>query len=141
MDVWTARVSSRDPDAFDVTRKSGDPVFAPSWGLLMTVVKKRRNGDEVSEEDWKAYASGYLREMSHSFRNHGREWAALRARPRVVLTCYCTDHKRCHRTLLGLVLTKLGGATFHGEIDVEKAPEPRENRLFLWAMSFDDDSE
>lgn len=35
--VHTARVSTRDPDRFDVTRKSGGPKgepFAPSWAIL-----------------------------------------------------------------------------------------------------------
>jgi hypothetical protein len=46
LQVYTARVSTRDPDRFDVTRKSGGvhgTIFAPSWGILRPALDRMRN--------------------------------------------------------------------------------------------------
>lgn len=141
VEVWTARISTRDPDAFNVTRKSGDPVFAPSWALLRTALDIRKSGRVQSEEDWKNYARSYLSEMTAS---HGRDrpiWDALLRRSRVVLTCYCTNPERCHRKLLGLVLERLG-ASYKGELAPPK-PTPPEDQgqrdIFKLAMALGED--
>ncbi len=115
MNVWTARISTRDPDRYDITRKSGDPIFAPSWALLGPLLRRRRAGFEQTEEEWKAYAAAYLREMSRSYHINRPEWDALLARERVVLTCYCPDALRCHRRILARILASLG-ASDHGEL-------------------------
>lgn len=136
LEVWTARISTRDPDALNVTRKSGDPVFAPSWPLLRTALDRRRSGLPKTEADWKTYAAAYLREMAASYDAHRGQWEALLGRPRVVLTCYCTDPNRCHRRILARVLVKLG-AVDRGELPAE---DTAERGAFDLAMSLDDDS-
>jgi uncharacterized protein YeaO (DUF488 family) len=115
LDVWTSRVSTRDVDRFDVTRKSGDLVFAPSWSILGPVLARRRANVPETSEMWRDYAQAYLREMTSSYRENRVRWEAVLARPRVVLTCYCTDPNRCHRTLLAKVFEKLG-AIYRGEL-------------------------
>lgn len=118
--VYTARISSRDPDRFDITRKSGGKegaVFAPSWDILRPAIEARKSGDPRAEFDaWKVYVPRYRAEMRQSYRAHRHAWDALTRRSRVVLVCYCADPCRCHRTLLGrFILPKLG-AVYGGEV-------------------------
>lgn len=131
VEVWTSRICSRDPDRFDVTRKSGGSdgtVFAPSWAILNPALEARREGDAlrkaldvtgatfVERRAWERYVPAYLAEMRESYRCNRAAWGALLARQRVVLVCYCTDSEHCHRTLLARdILPKLG-ATYCGEI-------------------------
>jgi hypothetical protein len=114
-EVWTARISTRDPDAFNVTRKSGDPYFAPSWPLFLAMRAIRKTGREPTYDEWRIYAKTYLKEMQLSYERFPAPWEALRARQRVVLTCYCVNLERCHRKLLARILERLG-ASYMGEI-------------------------
>lgn len=116
MEVWTARISTKDPDRFDITRKSGDPVFAPSWALLGPLIQSRREGHHQSDPEWKQYAATYLKEMAKSRRLNPAAWEALLARQRVVLVCYCSvNPKRCHRRILARILASMG-AVDRGEL-------------------------
>lgn len=132
-EVWTARVSTTDPDAYDITIKSGDRVFAPSWAIFKPMLDIRRAGRKATDDEWRSYARSYLLEMRTSRRRHPEPWKALLARPRVVLTCYCTEPERCHRTLLGRFLEKLG-ATFCGELTII---DPGQRELFELAQELD----
>jgi uncharacterized protein YeaO (DUF488 family) len=115
-EVWTARISTRDPDRFNVTRKSGDPVFAPSASLLaLGIVSLRAKNPDQASEAWRYYAERYVREMEISHRDHRVRWEEILTKPRVVLTCYCTNPLRCHRTVLAKILAKLG-ASYRGEL-------------------------
>lgn len=134
-EIWTARLSARDPDTLNVTRKSGDPVFAPSWELLRTALDIRHSGRTSTDQEWKDYAARYLREMAASYDRHRTHWVELLARPRVVLTCYCTNADRCHRKVLARVLEKLG-ATYRGELPAEGASE---REIFALAMELGGD--
>lgn len=133
--IWTARISTKDPDAFDVTRKTGNKAFAPSWEILGPMLDLKRIGKTATSEQWKDYARGYFEEMRASRRSNPSLWRALLARSRVVLTCYCTNPARCHRTLLGRFLEKLG-ATFEGELDER---DPGQEDLFKIAMALGED--
>jgi uncharacterized protein YeaO (DUF488 family) len=116
LEVWTARISTRDPDRFDVTRKSGTKAFAPSWRLLNHILEIRNHEDrEETEAEWKTYAAAYLREMARSRRENPGAWEALLGRERVVLCCYCTRADRCHRRILARILASLG-AVDRGEL-------------------------
>jgi hypothetical protein len=112
--VLTDRISSsRDPDRFDVTRKSGGPAghpFAPSWDLLNWGLAERRAGR--AEEAWPVYRDRYVEEMRVSWRRHRAAWDALLARERVVLVCYCADEERCHRSVLAGLLAAAVGRTY-----------------------------
>jgi uncharacterized protein YeaO (DUF488 family) len=116
LEVWSARISTRDKDRFDITRKSGNHAFAPSWGTLRPIIELNQAKLEVSERDWRIYAKAYLDEMSRSYKLNRTAWTALLDRERVVLTCYCTNPARCHRTILGKILNRLG-ATYFGELE------------------------
>lgn len=137
--VWTARISTRDPDALNVTRKSGSAIFAPSWRIVAPALERRQAGREATDEEWKEYAQAYFLEMQASRRKNVEVWKALLARERVVLTCYCTNPARCHRTLLGRFLTKLG-ATFEGELAEQAKRDRTQEELFKIAMDLGDPS-
>lgn len=130
--VHTARISCRDPDRFDITRKSGGTAgvpFAPSWDILQPALDARRRAAKldrripmlaheaghIEEVAWAAYVPAYTEEMRRSYRRHRGDWDALLMRCRVVLVCYCVDEDRCHRRLLAKMLEKLG-ATDGGEL-------------------------
>lgn len=142
LEVWTTRISTRDPDRFDVTRKSGGAegaIFAPSWAILRPALDARREGQKLvrfasnpdlasilldaykakastmENEAWAAYVPAYTNEMRASYRANRPSWEILLARRRVVLVCYCVDPARCHRTLLADILDKRG-ADVRGEL-------------------------
>lgn len=116
--VHTARISTRDPDRFDITRKGawllqragkeapGDP-FAPSWPLLRAA--------KAGELTTRAYEVEYLIEMRVSYRDRRPEWEAFLARRRVVVFCYEVDPLECHRSLFAEICRKLG-ADVRGEL-------------------------
>lgn len=122
LELWTARISTRDPDAFNVTRKSGDPAFAPSWQTLVRMLDIRKEGRAASDEEWAWYVSRYRTEMRKSFESKPEAWKALLGRPRAVLTCYCVNPERCHRVLLARILVRMG-ADYRGELCPEDTQE------------------
>lgn len=134
--VHTSRISSRDPDRFDITRKSGGPLgtpFAPSWEILTPALAAMKRADRIARGGyegpkqaeqirataWTRYAVEYRREMLRSHCEHAPAWRDLLARERVVLCCYCVEQPliplRCHRTLLAGYLGKMG-AEVRGEL-------------------------
>lgn len=137
LSVFTARISSRDPDRLDITRKSGGHdgiAFAPSWSILSPALSARakvialrlapgspmhEDADRIEAEAWSAYVPAYVSEMRVSYRRDRATWDALLARERAVLACYCVDPAHCHRTILAGILGKLG-AVVGGEV----APGP-----------------
>ncbi len=124
LEIWTARISTRDPDRFDITRKSGGPAgepFAPSWKILRPALDARKQGVEDHDKAWAVYVPAYYAEMRVSYKTQRSTWESLLLRPRVVLCCYCTDSTHCHRTLLANILSKFG-ATTKGELVKRMVP-------------------
>jgi uncharacterized protein YeaO (DUF488 family) len=117
LQVFTARISSKDPDRLDISRKSGKEgaFLAPSWSLLAPFLELRHHA-ALTQADWDAYVEGFRKEMRQSYRENRKAWEALLARERVVLTCYCTNHNQCHRTLLRRDILPALGAVNVGEI-------------------------
>ena len=117
LQVFSARISTRDPDRFDVSRKSAKEglFLAPSWALLSPFLKARR-GEAITEATWQAYAVEFRQEMRRSYRQHRGQWDALLARQRVVLTCFCTNPEQCHRAILRRDILPALGAVDAGEL-------------------------
>lgn len=116
LEVWTARISSKDPDRFDITRKSGGlsgVIFAPSWAILRPALDSMKAGDAAA---WSRYVPAYLEEMRESYKVKRAGWEGLLSRARVVLVCYCVDPLHCHRTLLGRDILPRLGAAYRGEV-------------------------
>lgn len=113
--VHTARITYAGPDRLDVTRKSGDPTFAPSWQILGPVLTMRKlYGATGVLQVWPRYVEDYTAEMRISYRINRPAWDALLARDSATLVCYCVDPVHCHRTVLAEILGKLG-STVRGE--------------------------
>lgn len=104
--VYTARVTYRGPDRLDITRKSGDPTFAPSWAILRPMLKLRSAGEHLAA--WPQYVLDYTAEMRLSYRSQRTAWDALLSRSEITLCCYCVDAQHCHRTVLAGILGKAG---------------------------------
>lgn len=150
--VYSARLSTPDPDRYNVTRGSGDNTFAPSHVLLTRYLDKmqlakgieddgrlhektvslarpdmagvvlqnaKAEAEKLRAEAFAEYAPLYIAEMRESYRKNRGAWRSLLLRKRVVLTCYCTDPDRCHRSLLRTILVALG-ATDGGELPPEE---------------------
>lgn len=83
----------------DITIKSGDPVFAPTWDM----VTKYKSG-QLSEE---AYEALYKGRMAESMRRYPERWNALLEYDRLALACYCRPGNFCHRHLLKHMLISL----------------------------------
>ncbi len=93
----------------DTTVKSGNPVFAPTWDIVLGVKQSR-----ITEE---TYTQQYKHLMSMSYITNKDAWLELfyYERP-VVLCCYCEDGKFCHRHLLikyVAQVAKLNSLPFH----------------------------
>lgn len=141
LQVYTARIGCKDPDALNVSRKSGTAglFLAPSWKILGPSLNARAEaqawvqaGNEgfglaIECEWWAAYVPLYLEEMRVSYGRHREKWEALLAKRRIVLCCYCAAGRvHCHRGILAeKVLPKLG-ATDCGEL----VTEPGQRGLF-----------
>lgn len=138
--VYTDRIGSDDPDAIDVTARSGH-FLAPSWNIVRPVVDARKRIKKIiaehkakrlapidthtlrtdilnaiEDEAWATYVPLYLHEMRSSYRANRPQWDALLNRKRVVLLCYCTRAEHCHRHLLRTRILPRCGAVDMGEI-------------------------
>jgi uncharacterized protein YeaO (DUF488 family) len=124
MKLYTAHFSYPGPDRIDVTRGSGKNgkwvVFAPSWDLLEDTHFRVKHDKDITTEKaltiWNRYVERFTDEMRGSYRRNRDLWQEMLEKPRVVLCCYCTDVRQCHRGLLSGIFGKLG-ATPMGEIN------------------------
>lgn len=110
--LWTARYNYSGPDRHDITVKSGDTTFSPTWPLVMSF-----KNNQIA---WEEYTQQYTELMRESYRTNKQRWLNLLQKPSITLVCFCTDPMRCHRTLLAEMLVKAGKANninvaYHGE--------------------------
>lgn len=90
----------------DVTVKSGNKAFAPTWDFLMDY---KRGG---SDQD---YIDKFIPLMRKSYRDNKQVWLDLINKDTVCIACYCGKGKFCHRLLLVDILEKVclrEGVTF-----------------------------
>ena len=107
VEVWTANIRYSGPDRLDVTVKSGDRTFAPTWDLVMGYKQGK-----ISEEE---YTEKYTQLMRQSWVKNNKRWREVLGTERVVLVCYCRPGVFCHRVLLARMIEKAGGK-YMGEI-------------------------
>jgi uncharacterized protein YeaO (DUF488 family) len=110
--IYTANIkySKGDQDRLDITVKSGDQAFSPTWEMLLKI-----KGGEMSREEYKKQ---FVQLMRQSKKDYPEKWRALIERERVVLVCYCPAGVFCHRVLLAKMLEISGVGNYMGEIDV-----------------------
>lgn len=76
----------------DSTVKTGVPIFAPTWAIVLGV----KNGTITEDE----YTLEYTRLMRQSYLDHTHAWLTMCRNPHVIVACYCPAGKFCHRHLL-----------------------------------------
>ena len=107
--VYTAPIDyDGDKKKLDVTVKSGDETFAPTWRMVM----KTKQG----EMSWKEYREEYYEMMRESYRQNQKRWQELLSEEEIVLLCYCRSPEKCHRRLLTEMLGE-AGAEYEGELN------------------------
>jgi len=97
----------RDSRYLDITVKSGDKAFAPTWKMVMGSKQ-----DRITDEE---YASQYTELMRQSYKTNTQRWNEVLNLDEVILACYCKADSFCHRYLLKDILVKCG-AEYVGEI-------------------------
>ena len=100
-----------DPRYLDTTVKSGDPVFAPTWEIVMASQQGKMSDEEYTIE--------YYDMMRRSYRDNRSRWDEVLGMEEVFLACYCRADSFCHRYLLKDILVKCG-AEYVGEIRDEE---------------------
>ncbi len=111
MHVYTSHYSYKGPHRLDITVKTGNKAFAPTWEMVM----KSKKGIMSQEE----YTKRYVEKMRKSYLENREEWGRLLKRNKVVLVCFCSADAFCHRIILAKMLEKLG-ADYMGEIEVQR---------------------
>lgn len=105
--IYTSQFRYNGKNRLDITIKTGNKVFAPTWDL----VTNYKNGN-ISEEE---YTKKYYQLMRKSYKENREVWEKLLTDKEVVLVCYCPENNFCHRYLLKDILVKCG-AKYLGEI-------------------------
>lgn len=85
------------------------------FGSPLLAEELRQRAEQLEEEAWAFYAPRFRRELWERYKADASPWNALLGRERAVLACFCTDAKRCHRTLVARALVTFG-ATYEGEV-------------------------
>ena len=96
MKIHTSTVRYAGRDRLDVTVKSGDKVFAPTWDMVM--------GYKKGSISWEEYTRQYTALMRQSYARNTARWLEVLAQDEVTLVCYCRDDEECHRRLLAEML-------------------------------------
>lgn len=105
--VYTAQYRYSGDNRLDITAKTGESIFAPSWDMVWGLKKGK-----ITEEQ---YTKAYRKLMELSIQKHPEAWKHLLSRDTVVLVCFCAKGQFCHRILLAQILEELG-AKYMGEI-------------------------
>jgi len=113
MIVYTSRINYQGPGKLDISIKSGDKVFAPSWDIVMGV----KNGSVSMPQ----YVDRYHDLMKKSYLSNTSRWMELLQMDVLVLCCYCRAGEFCHRHLLADMIIKTARffgieCTYGGEI-------------------------
>jgi uncharacterized protein YeaO (DUF488 family) len=106
--IYTSQYGYKGEDRLDITVKTGDKTFAPTWDMVMG----HKNGTLSSEQ----YVKMYIDLLRNSYKKNRKRWEEILNREQVTFVCFCGHGKFCHRLILADVFTKLG-ATYKGEVD------------------------
>jgi uncharacterized protein YeaO (DUF488 family) len=88
-----------DVPVVDITVKSGDLVFAPTWEMVLEY-----KAGKLSEEE---YMDHYRRLMHVSQDLYFPRWKNILSYDNLALACYCRPGNFCHRHLLKDILMEM----------------------------------
>src|SRR4030043_2144567 len=115
--IYPAQIGKyKGPDAYDVTVKSGDINFAPTWDIVQAW--------KAGEISWDTYSQRYRELMLNSYKRNQRAWHELLEKSVLTLLCYCRAGESCHRYLLADFLSKLGEKNGVNVINEGERPLP-----------------
>ncbi len=100
---------TKDHRYLDITVRSGDRIFAPTWKMVMGVKQSRMSEEEYTHE--------YSEMMRVSYQDNSQRWDEILNMEEVILSCYCRADLFCHRYLLKDMMVKFGGE-YVGDIRV-----------------------
>lgn len=114
---------------YDITVKTGNKLFAPTWEDLIAY----RNG-EISNEE---YSRRYYAKVVPTIRTHPQEWNKMAEHKTFAFACFCKPGNFCHRYLFAMLYIdylKSHGATveFMGEL------WPHPNNLKYYVKNVDE---
>ena len=99
MELYTCTISRMEEAGdfgiypHDITVKSGDKRFSPTWDLL----NRYKCGECLPEQ----YTEEYLKLMRESYRQDSEYWVSFcKLEESVAIACYCAVGDFCHRHLL-----------------------------------------
>lgn len=104
MNLYTCQISSwrkakkLGVPFLDVTVKSGDKHFAPTWDFLMKY-KEDKNED--------AYIAKFIPLMRDNYSKNTQYWLNVLTQDSLAIGCYCAKDKFCHRKLLVDIFQKV----------------------------------
>lgn len=127
--LYTGRIGSyRGPDAYDITAKSGDKTFAPTWQLVLAW--------KQGEITWDQYHKQYRALMIDSYRQNTKAWDEMLRKGTLTLTCYCTtdEQRHCHRYLLAEFLTTLAEKAGITVVNKGERPHPDAGQQTLFSQ-------
>ena len=114
--IYTVQISvarklnlTEDPRYLDITVKSGNRAFAPTWKMVMGYKEGR-----ISEEE---YTNQYYQLMRESYLKNRKRWDEILSLDEIILACYCQAGSFCHRYLLKDILTDYGQSGLHNATD------------------------
>lgn len=96
--IYTVQISNarsahmEDIPVLDITVKSGDSTFAPTWEMVL-----KYKAGEMSEAE---YMEHYQRLMRVSQDLYDQRWKEVLAYDTIALACYCRPGNFCHRQIL-----------------------------------------
>ena len=82
----------------DITVKSGDKMFAPTWDFLM---------EYKNDHDEEKYISKFIPLMRRSYSENKQHWLDFLSQEEVAIACYCGKGGFCHRYLLVDIFEKI----------------------------------
>jgi len=94
-------------ERLDITVKNNrNHVLAPTWDLVMSMKNQKIS--------WTQYEEGYMRLLNERLKTRRPEFVQLIEKSNkqdIVLVCFCTDERYCHRRLAKEFLDRLAEAS------------------------------
>jgi len=99
MNLYTAMIGYDGKDGLNISRKSGDICFAPTWDLVVGIKTRVITRDE--------YIKRYIKSMRISYLQNQDKWESIMNNDELTLMCYCKPFGFCHRYILVSLLISL----------------------------------
>jgi uncharacterized protein YeaO (DUF488 family) len=112
MKIYTAQMSKIGEciNPIDITVKSGDKVFAPTWKMVMDY-----KAGLITEAE---YTRQYRQMMYKSTAENTARWEEVFAMDEVTFVCYCPKGAFCHRHVLASMFQDIARDYKSGGVEI-----------------------